>query len=66
MYQYDDPTTVVGLPTPAAPGTAGYLTDGNPAGGVKATALRSDPMNIVMMEVLNSSRRRDHAFEDGV
>lgn len=53
MYQYDDPTCATTLPTPAAPGTAGYFTDGNPAGGEAATDLRSDFMNMLMMELLN-------------
>jgi hypothetical protein len=53
MYQYDDSTAVSTLPTPAAPGTAGYFTDGNPASGAPATRLRSDFMNMIMMELLN-------------
>ncbi len=53
MYQYDDPTAIVSLPTPAAPGTAGYFTDGNPGAGQQATILRADYMNMLMMEVLN-------------
>lgn len=53
MYQYDDPSASSVLPTPAAPGTAGYFTDGNPGGGVPATILRSDFMNSIMMELLN-------------
>ncbi|MGF6549299.1 hypothetical protein [Paraburkholderia youngii] len=53
MYQYDDPTVVSTLPTPAAAGTAGYFTDGNPASGAPATIMRSDFMNMIMMELLN-------------
>ena len=53
MYQYDDPTAVSVLPTPAAAGTAGYFTDGNPASSAPATILRSDFMNMLMMELLN-------------
>lgn len=53
MYQYDDPTCALALPAPAAPGTPGYFTDGNPGGGVAATELRSDFMNMLMMELLN-------------
>lgn len=53
MYQYDDPTCATTLPTPAAPGSPGYFTDGNPGGGVAATDLRSDFMNMLMMELLN-------------
>jgi hypothetical protein len=53
MYQYDDPTCAPTLPTPAAPGTPGFFTDGNPAGGEAATELRSDFMNMLMLEALN-------------
>ncbi len=53
MYQYDDATAVAGLPAPAAPGVAGYFTDGNPGASLPATILRSDFMNMVMMELLN-------------
>jgi len=53
MYQYDSPTCAPVLPTPAAAGTPGYFTDGNPGGGVAATELRSDFMNMLMMELLN-------------
>lgn len=53
MYQYDDPTVSATLPTPAAAGTPGYFTDGSPTAGVAATELRSDFMNMIMMELLN-------------
>jgi hypothetical protein len=53
MYQYDDPTAAATLPTPAAPGTAGYFTDGSPGSGIPATILRSDFNNMLMMELLN-------------
>ncbi len=53
MYQYDDATAVASLPVPAAPGIAGYFTDGNPVTAMPATILRSDYMNMVMMELLN-------------
>jgi hypothetical protein len=53
MYQYDDPTAASSMPTPAVPGTAGFFTDGSPTGGVPATILRSDFMNMLMMELLN-------------
>ncbi|WP_069267432.1 hypothetical protein [Paraburkholderia nodosa] len=53
MYQYDDPTAVSALPTPAAAGTSGYFTDGNPAQAEAATVLRSDFMNMLMLELLN-------------
>ncbi|NHV29302.1 hypothetical protein [Burkholderia sp. D-99] len=53
MYQYDDPTAVSVMPVPAAAGTAGFFTDGNPATAVPSTVLRADFMNTLMMEVLN-------------
>lgn len=53
MYQYDDPTAASALPAPAAPGAPGYFTDGSPTNGVPATELRSDFMNMLMMELLN-------------
>ncbi|WP_322095142.1 hypothetical protein [Paraburkholderia bannensis] len=53
MYQYDDPTVSATLPTPASAGTAGYFTDGNPVGGVAATVLQADFMNMLMLELLN-------------
>lgn len=53
MYQYDDPSVSATLPTPAAAGTAGYFTNGNPASGQAATLLTADYMNMVMLELLN-------------
>lgn len=53
MYQYDDPTVVSAMPTPAAAGTPGYFTDGSPAQAQPATILRADYMNMMMMELLN-------------
>lgn len=53
MFQTDQPTAVSSLPTPAAAGTQGYFTNGNPATGTPATILDADFMNMVMMELLN-------------
>ena len=53
MYQYDDLTAAATLPTPAAPGTADYFTDGSPGSGTPATILRSDFTNMLMLELLN-------------
>lgn len=54
MYQYDDPTVTANLPVSTAAGTAGYFTDGNPAGGQPATILRAEFMNMLMMELVNA------------
>ncbi|RKP50504.1 gp53-like domain-containing protein [Trinickia fusca] len=53
MYQYDDPTCVATLPTPAAAGTPGYFTNGSPSTGQAATILSADYMNAVMLELIN-------------
>ncbi|RKP50502.1 phage head spike fiber domain-containing protein [Trinickia fusca] len=53
MYQYDDPTCVASMPMPAAAGTPGYFTNGNPGTGQAATILSADYMNMVMLELLN-------------
>lgn len=54
MYQYDDPTVTANLPAATGAGTAGYFTDGNPAGGQAATILRAEFMNMLMMEMVNA------------
>lgn len=53
MYQIDVPTAVAGLPTPAAEGTAGFFTDGNPATGTPATIVPADFLNMMMQELIN-------------
>src|SRR5690348_5402080 len=53
MYQIDVPTAVAGLPTPAAEGTAGFFTDGNPAAGTPATIVPADFLNMMMQELIN-------------
>ena len=53
MYQYDDSTASSTLPTPAAAGAAGFFTDGSAALGQAPTVLRSDFMNMLMLELLN-------------
>lgn len=53
MYQYDDPSAVSSLPVPAAAGTPGFFSDGNPSAGAQPTILRSDFMNMLMMELVN-------------
>ncbi|TCK36739.1 hypothetical protein B0G84_5752 [Paraburkholderia sp. BL8N3] len=53
MFQTDQSTAVATLPTPAAQGTPGYFTNGNPGAGVPPTILDADFMNMLMMEILN-------------
>ncbi|NYH21376.1 gp53-like domain-containing protein [Paraburkholderia bryophila] len=53
MYQTDQATAAASLPTPAAAGTQGFFTNGNPATGVAATILDADFMNMLMMELAN-------------
>ena len=53
MFQTDQATAATSLPAPAAAGTPGYFTNGNPSTGVAATILDADFMNMVMMELAN-------------
>jgi len=53
MYQIDDSTAVATLPTPAAPGTSGYFTDGDVALQIPPTVLPADYMNSMMLEGLS-------------
>lgn len=53
MYQIDSSGAVTSLPAPAAPGSPGYFTDGNPATALPATILEADWFNAVMLELLN-------------
>ena len=53
MYQIDVASAAAQLPAPAAAGAAGFFTDGDPVGGVAATVLDADFMNMLMMELMN-------------
>ena len=53
MFLTDDSTAVSALPTPAAAGTPGYFSDGNPTTGTPATILRADFMNMLQGELNN-------------
>jgi len=53
MFSIDEPTAASSLPAPAAAGTEGYFTNGNPASGVPATILDADWLNMVQQELLN-------------
>ncbi|SOE82101.1 hypothetical protein SAMN05446927_5412 [Caballeronia arationis] len=53
MYQIDSSGSVTTQPTPAAAGTPGFFTNGNPATGVAATILDADWFNAVQSELVN-------------
>lgn len=51
MHRIDNATAVAVPPTPKAPGTPGYYTGGNPAGGIPATIVEADHLNTVQEEI---------------
>lgn len=53
MYQIDNSTAAVAQPASTPAGTAGFFTDGNPAGGTAATIVPAEWLNAVMMELVN-------------
>jgi hypothetical protein len=53
MYQIDVPTAASTRPASTAPGTAGWFTDGNPAGGQAATIVPAEWLNMVQAELAN-------------
>ncbi|MGO4416780.1 hypothetical protein AB4Z27_27800 [Cupriavidus sp. KB_39] len=53
MYQIDNSTAAAAQPASTAAGTAGFFTDGNPAGGVPATIVPAEWLNAMMMELVN-------------
>lgn len=53
MFRIDDPSAAAALPTPAAAGTEGFFTEGNPGAGVAATRVTGDFLNMMMEEVRN-------------
>lgn len=53
MFRTDQATAVTALPVPAAAGTPGYFTGGNPATGQAATILDADWLNMVQEELLS-------------
>jgi hypothetical protein len=53
MYQIDVSTAVASMPTPAAYGTPGFFTNGNPGTGQPATIVPADFLNAVMVELIN-------------
>jgi hypothetical protein len=53
MFRTDQASAVLTLPAPAAAGTQGYFTNGNPTIGIGPTILDADFMNMLMMELAN-------------
>lgn len=53
MFPTDQATAASSLPTPAAAGTSGYFTNGNPVTGVAATIVDADWLNMIQQELLN-------------
>jgi|GEM_PF-4253526 len=54
MYQIDNPSAAGTQPASTPAGTAGFFTDGNPAGGVPATIVPAEWLNAVQMELINA------------
>lgn len=52
MYQIDNATAVAVRPAATAAGTAGWFTDGNPGGGVPATIVPGEFLNMLMAELM--------------
>lgn len=53
MFRIDNSTAAASKPAPAAAGTPGYFTEGNPVGGVAPTVLSADFMNSVQEELMS-------------
>lgn len=54
MHQYDHPTGVAVQPTPSAPGTPGFMRDGDAGLGVAPSIWTSELANSMMMEIINA------------
>ena len=52
MQRIDVASAVTALPAPAAAGTPGYFTGGDPVGGQAATVLSADFMNMLQEELI--------------
>lgn len=52
MHRIDVATAANSLPTPAAAGTGGYYTGGNPGAGTPATVLDADHLNALQEELM--------------
>jgi hypothetical protein len=53
MHRIDNASASNTLPAPSPAGTPGYFTDGNPGGGVPATVLPAEWLNMVQEEISN-------------
>lgn len=53
MFPIDQSTAASSLPTPAAAGTPGFFTGGNPASGTPATVVDPDWLNMIQQELIN-------------
>lgn len=53
MFRIDNDTAIAVKPAPAAAGTPGYFTNGDPVGGVEATVLEADWLNNVQEELIS-------------
>jgi hypothetical protein len=51
MYQIDNSTAATTRPASTAPGSPGWFTDGNPAGGIAATIVPAEWLNMVQAEI---------------
>ncbi|AOX16911.1 gp53-like domain-containing protein [Kozakia baliensis] len=51
MFRIDNSSAVANMPAPAAAGTPGYFSEGNPAAGEAATIVSGDWLNIVQEEI---------------
>lgn len=53
MFRIDNASAAVSLPTPAAAGTPGYFTKGDPASSVPATVVTDDWLNAMQEEIMS-------------
>jgi hypothetical protein len=53
MFRIDGATAAPSLPTPAAAGTPGYFTEGNPTAGTPATNVTGDWLNMMQEELMS-------------
>ena len=54
MFRIDQPTAAASLPPPAAAGTPGFFTNGNPADNTPATVLDADWANMLQEEFMST------------